>query len=273
MNKAELIKAVADSADISSADASRAVDGVFDTIAATLQKRLRGQAGGVRLLQRRRPEGHERAQPAHRRSHLDPRLEAAEVQGRQEPQGRGQRLSAIDAVLRRARGAGRPSSLGRRWRPHGARAARARAVSSVGRALGLHPRGRRFEPVTAHHASAIAPEARGRPSGLTPPNPCSTWGAAGRGAGTPPGRRGCSSAWFRAPACHAGGRGFESRHSRHILRRADCRRRDAKGCNGVPVLMQASGFGGGRRALRRECRSYGGGAPPRAPGRCGGCGR
>jgi DNA-binding protein HU-beta len=37
MNKAELIKAVADSADISSADASRAVDGVFDTIAATLQ--------------------------------------------------------------------------------------------------------------------------------------------------------------------------------------------------------------------------------------------
>ena len=37
MNKAELIRAVADSADISSAEASRAVDGVFGTIAATLQ--------------------------------------------------------------------------------------------------------------------------------------------------------------------------------------------------------------------------------------------
>ena len=29
-----------------------------------------------------------------------------------------------------------------------------RAVSSAGRALGLHPRGRRFDPVTAHHAPA-----------------------------------------------------------------------------------------------------------------------
>lgn len=37
MNKAELIKAVASSADISNADASRAVDGVFDAITGTLQ--------------------------------------------------------------------------------------------------------------------------------------------------------------------------------------------------------------------------------------------
>ena len=37
MNKAELIKAVASSADISSADAARAVDGVFDSITSTLQ--------------------------------------------------------------------------------------------------------------------------------------------------------------------------------------------------------------------------------------------
>ncbi len=37
MNKAELIKAVASSAGISNADASRAVDGVFDTITDTLR--------------------------------------------------------------------------------------------------------------------------------------------------------------------------------------------------------------------------------------------
>ena len=37
MNKAELIKAVASSAGISSADAARAVDGVFDSITSTLQ--------------------------------------------------------------------------------------------------------------------------------------------------------------------------------------------------------------------------------------------
>ena len=37
MNKAELIKAVASSADISNADAARAVDGVFDTISDTLR--------------------------------------------------------------------------------------------------------------------------------------------------------------------------------------------------------------------------------------------
>ena len=37
MNKAELIKAVASRAGISSADASSAVDGVFDTITDTLQ--------------------------------------------------------------------------------------------------------------------------------------------------------------------------------------------------------------------------------------------
>ena len=37
MNKAELIRAVASSADISNADASRAVDGVFDSIIDTLR--------------------------------------------------------------------------------------------------------------------------------------------------------------------------------------------------------------------------------------------
>lgn len=37
MNKTDLIKAVASSADISNADAARAVDGVFDTITDTLR--------------------------------------------------------------------------------------------------------------------------------------------------------------------------------------------------------------------------------------------
>lgn len=38
MNKNDLIKSVAESADLSNADATRAVDGVFDAITASLQQ-------------------------------------------------------------------------------------------------------------------------------------------------------------------------------------------------------------------------------------------
>ncbi len=60
MNKADLIKAVASSADISNADASRAVDGVFGAITGTLQNgsdvRLAG-FGSFSVVQRKATSG------------------------------------------------------------------------------------------------------------------------------------------------------------------------------------------------------------------------
>ena len=59
------------------------------------------------------------------------------------------------------------------------------AVSSVGRASRLHREGHRFESFTAHHFGGVAQ-------------------------------------LVRAPACHAGGRGFEPLHSRQFPRTKAC---------------------------------------------------
>ncbi len=87
------------------------------------------------------------------------------------------------------------------------------AVSSVGRALGLHPRGRRFEPCTAHQCRcltclsrcltsiALRFGAKGMHRSSVGPTEVTLWGGVAQ--------------LVRALACHARGRGFESRHSRH----------------------------------------------------------
>ena len=98
-------------------------------------------------------------QPAHRREDQDRRVEAAEVQGRQGAEGRGQ--------LSVARSAHRPDAAAVAVAAVAFAAAkrdrRVRAISSAGRASRLHRGGRRFESVIAHHLPAGCSAASARP--------------------------------------------------------------------------------------------------------------
>ena len=94
MNKAELIKAVSSGADISNADAARAVDSVFGAITDTLQGGSDVRLAGFGSFSVVETEGHQRTQSAYRRIDFDSRFQAAEVQSRQDAQGRGQHLTA-----------------------------------------------------------------------------------------------------------------------------------------------------------------------------------
>ena len=90
--------------------------------------------------------------------------------------------------------------------------ATARAVSSAGRASRLHREGRRFDPVTAHHLSLHHIFRCGGNLDLTAIR-------VARKSKAIPGAKcfGGVAQLVRALACHARGRGFESRHSRHFF--------------------------------------------------------
>ncbi len=71
--------------------------------------------------------------------------------------------------------------------------------------------------------------------------------------------RGCSSDWFRAPACHAGGRGFESRHSRQNsvqrgVAKASARVRRRTGMGPRDVACGSARASVGRRAYTEEAK-------------------
>src|SRR5690554_1670957 len=75
-----------------------------------------------------------------------------------------------------------------------------RVVSSAGRASPLQGEGRRFDPCTTHHFKAECQNAFSQPVQLTGLNQC-----------------GAVVQLVRIPACHAGGRGFESRPLRQLF--------------------------------------------------------
>ena len=89
MNKNDLIAEVADDTGLSKSDAARAVDAVFDAITKALKKNneVRLVGFGTFSVAKREVEG---TQSPHWRRDPDPGIQAAEVQGRQGTEGRGE---------------------------------------------------------------------------------------------------------------------------------------------------------------------------------------
>ena len=121
MNKAELVDAVATAANLSKADAGRAVDAVVNSITASLKKGQQVVRGRIRHVRCQAPGSPRRSESAHRGDDQDRREQRPRVQSWQGIEGCRKLTGSVPRVL-----------------------------SSAGRASPLQGEGRGFDPLSTH---------------------------------------------------------------------------------------------------------------------------
>ena len=231
MNKNDLCLEVAKKTGMSKADVSKAVDATLDAITDALKKnddvRLVG-FGTYSVTERSASRG---AEPAHRRADQDPGVQARQVQAGQGSQRRPQLSRGPAASPLRAGREPRPVSRPGAARWCGRKASNLRHRRCKRRALPLsyaRTRGRETRRCACGD-QAGSPETIGDGGRLDSGGRLDYLQAIASGG---------VAQSVRALACHARGRGFKSRHSRHPLtgsiaprrRRSAARRAPAELC-------------------------------------------